>query len=149
MISSLLFLQRGGCYLVKTFVSDTVIIAVDFDGTITKEPEMGEYRDLELQKGCREALEYLKDIGCDLILWTCRTGEALGQAKSFLQSNDLFHLFTEVNTNHPKVVEKYSDCSRKVAADFYVDDKSTMGNLDWNNVVMFIRQKYGSVLKNV
>ncbi|WCS68558.1 hypothetical protein Goe16_01440 [Bacillus phage vB_BsuM-Goe16] len=132
--------------MVKTFVENKVIVAVDFDGTITTEPDMDPYRDLELRKGCREALEYLHDIGCELLLWTCRTGDALSEALSFLHNHEIGYLFKAINNHHPEVLGKYPDVARKIAADFYVDDKSIMGELDWGKVCDFIKNKYRSDL---
>ncbi|UNY49093.1 hypothetical protein sp82g_156 [Bacillus phage SP82G] len=132
--------------MAKTFIENKVIIAVDFDGTITTEPDMDPYRDLELREGCKEALEYLRDIGCDLLLWTCRTGEALSEALTFLHTHEMGYLFQAINNHHPDVLGKYPDIARKIAADFYIDDKAIMGELDWGKVCDFIKKKYGSDL---
>ena len=132
--------------MVKTFVENKVIVAVDFDGTITTEPDMDPYRDLELSEGRKEALEYLHDVGCELLLWTCRTGDALSEALSFLHNHEIGYLFKAINNHHPEVLDKYPEVARKIAADFYVDDKSIMGELDWGKVCDFIKNKYRSDL---
>nr|AAA32596.1 ORF 1 (upstream of gene gp30) [Bacillus phage SPO1] len=132
--------------MAKTFIENKVIIAVDFDGTITTELTWTPIGTLELREGCKEALEYLRDIGCDLLLWTCRTGEALSEALTFLHTHQMGYLFQAINNHHPDVLGKYPDIARKIAADFYVDDKTIMGELDWGKVCDFIKKKYGSDL---
>ena len=109
------------------------VIAVDFDGTIVtdKFPEIGE-PNLELIEWLKKYREY----GGKLILWTCRNDQevreaepyALTKALNFCQSLGL--QFDSINKNLPEVIEKYSGDTRKVMADYYLDDKN-VGVLDW------------------
>ncbi len=121
----------------KCLIDGEMILAVDFDGTISTEPDMGE--ELVLQPNCKRVLTKLSDDGIKLILWTCRTGDALEEALDFLESENLLHVFTTINDQLPEVNEKYApDVARKVGADFYIDDKNLMFKVDWNQIESFL-----------
>lgn len=97
------------------------IYAVDFDGVITKEdkfPEIGEINTYVIDK-----LLQLKADGEKLILWTSRNGAPLDRAVNYLKSE--FGLeFDAINENIPGVVDKFEGPeSRKIFADYYIDDK--------------------------
>ncbi len=115
----------------KALLENELIIAVDFDGTISTEPDMG--HELVLQPECKRVLTRLKeDSDAKLILWTCRTGAVLNEALQFLIDNDMSHLFDTVNSQLPEIEEKYHPhVARKVGADFYIDDKNLMTKIDW------------------
>jgi histidinol phosphatase-like enzyme len=107
-----------------------VIIAVDFDGTITNERDMGEV--MTLKEGAKEVLTEWYETGYVLILWTCRAGDAFEKACDFLVENDMLHLFSALNDQLPEINEKYyPDVARKVGADFYVDDRNLGTVVDW------------------
>lgn len=93
-------------------------IAVDFDGTLcySKWPDLGEPN--------RPLIDYLikwKEQGNQLILWTCRAGEALDHAISWFHDQNLE--FDAVNDNLPEGIEKYGNNSRKISSDYYIDDR--------------------------
>ena len=95
------------------------VIAVDFDGTIVtdKFPEIGEPN--------QDLVKWLKDYrlnGGKLILWTSRNGDALPKAVDFCKSLGLE--FDAVNENLKEVQEKWNGDTRKVLADYYLDDKA-------------------------
>lgn len=95
------------------------IYAVDFDKTLSmaKWPDVGD-PNLEL-------ISYLKSkqaAGDKVILNSCRVGEALEKAISFCASYGL--VFDAINENLPEVVEKFGNDSRKISADYYIDDKA-------------------------
>ena len=96
------------------------IIAVDFDGTLSRAdwPCAGDPN--------WPLIEYLKARqreGSKLILWTCRSGEALERAISWCR--DEIHLtFDAVNDNVPEVVARYGNNSRKISCDLYIDDQA-------------------------
>jgi predicted phosphatase len=114
----------------KPFIAKNLVLAIDFDGTITTEPDMG--KELRLQPHVKEVLTELKERGARMILWTCRSGAALNEALVFLQRNGMRHLFEEVNDQLHEIQEKYSpDVARKVGADYYIDDKNISTVIDW------------------
>lgn len=96
------------------------IFAVDFDGFLVEDkwPEVGApiQRNIDLVKG-------LKSEGHKIILWTCRKGKQLSEA---VQTMGFYHdvKFDAVNENLPEIIEKYKGDSRKITADFYLDDRS-------------------------
>lgn len=97
----------------------TLIIAVDFDGTLCEEsfPRIGaENGALILQ------LKHLQEEGHKLILWTCRAGEQLKEAVDWCRFRGLE--FAAVNENLPEHIAQYGGDTRKVYADMYIDDKA-------------------------
>ena len=100
-----------------------MIFAVDFDGTLN----FGQYPDAGPAN--EELIDFLiarKSKGDKLILWTCREGKMLRLAVDFCRNHGL--VFDAVNDNLPEVIEKYGVNSRKISCDFYIDDKSIVGN---------------------
>jgi hypothetical protein len=94
-----------------------LIIAVDFDGTLVENefPAIG--------NPIEETINTIKEImrrGHDVILWTCREGEALEQAVEFCSNNGLE--FTAINDNTEYIKKLFGGNSRKIFAHFYFDD---------------------------
>lgn len=96
-----------------------MIIAVDFDGTIVtnRYPEIGT-PNISLINW----LKYQKDMGNELILWTCRTKEHLAQAVDFCKLHSLY--FDAINDNLQSSINQFGDNGRKIHADVYIDDKA-------------------------
>jgi hypothetical protein len=102
-----------------------MIIAVDFDGTIAADcfPNIGEPLFFSI-----ESLKKIREAGNKLILWTCREDSTdrkyLSEAVEFCRAQGLE--FDAVNENIPN--SPFSDMgrSRKVYADYYIDDKSLL-----------------------
>lgn len=92
-------------------------IAVDFDGTlaITRYPEIIHPRDDMLAY-----VKWLKGEGYALILWTCREGKLLEDAVRWCEDHGL--VFDAINDNIPERVELFGTNTRKVGADYYLDD---------------------------
>lgn len=118
-------------------MDNELILAIDFDGTVTTEPDIG--CELVLQPDAKRVLERFKEDGVRLVLWTCRTGNHLNEALEFLESNELLSVFDTVNEQLPEVLTKYyPDVAPKVGADVYFDDKNAMTDVDWNKFEEFI-----------
>jgi len=100
---------------------DKKIIAVDFDGTLSKGnwPGVGVPNQSLIEK-----LINLQKAGNKIILWTCREGEALRNAIEWCQKYNL--VFDAVNDNLPEIKLLYGNNSRKINCDIYIDDKSCM-----------------------
>lgn len=97
-----------------------MVLAVDFDGTLVTNnyPKIGEPNIPLIEKLIRKQ----KEDGVELILWTCRNGVLLEEAVTFCLSYGL--QFNYVNSNaHSKLVEYHWDDTRKVGADYYIDDR--------------------------
>lgn len=93
-------------------------IAVDFDGTLcySKWPELG-----QPNQALIEYLQEWKHNGNKLILWTCRTGEALSKAVEWCREQNLE--FDAINDNLPEIIEFSGHNSRKISCDYYIDDQ--------------------------
>lgn len=109
------------------------VIAIDFDGTITEDspfPIIGAVRP--------EAIKYIKlldELGYTLILWTNRFGKFLEEALlslTFSGISDCFSFINEPDDRHLNIK------SRKIYADFYIDDKSCLGEVDWEKIFNYI-----------
>lgn len=96
-----------------------MIFAVDFDGTLVenKYPEIGEIN-YKILSFCKRRQE----LGDTIILWTCRTGSYLKDAIKYLESYGLTPNY--INENAPWDHTIYPDESRKIGADYYIDDKA-------------------------
>ena len=95
------------------------IIAVDFDGTLCE----GKFPDIGAP--ILPVIEYVKRLrasGNIIILWTCRTGQNLADAVTWCKQQGL--TFDYINENVKQNVEQYGGDTRKINADFYIDDKA-------------------------
>ena len=107
-----------------------MVIAVDFDGTITTEnifPEIG-----ELRPHVKEAIKKLQAHGHEVILWTCREGIYLEKAVSWLHEHD-------INLSGYNF-SPYQLQSRKIVADVYIDDKNVfmVDDVDWYKIEKYL-----------
>ena len=96
-----------------------LVFAVDFDGTLCTNayPCIGE--------PCHEIINWIKKLrndGHKIILWTCRDGMRLVDAIVWCADQGLF--FDTVNDNLESHKKLYKGNSRKILADFYIDDKA-------------------------
>lgn len=117
-----------------------LIIAVDFDGTITE----GNYwpECLQVQKGAKEAINFWHDeLNCEIIIWTCRDNKLhndLDRAIEFLKNNDIHYDFINENGS---ILEDWPNDPRKIYADFYIDDKSFIFEpINWSKLEDFIAE---------
>lgn len=110
-----------------------MVIAVDFDGTITKEnlfPEIG-----ELRKNAIEVIQNLQKHGHKCFLWTCREGKSLNDAITFLESKGL--KMDGYNVSPYDHINK----GRKPIADLYIDDRNFQikdTGIDWKRIETYI-----------
>lgn len=75
-----------------------------------------------------ETLKLLQEKGCQLILWTHRSGKELKEAVEFCKGRGLE--FYAVNKNYPEEVF-YESISRKINADIFIDDRNLGGLPEW------------------
>lgn len=109
-----------------------LIIAVDFDGTIVEDayPKIG-----KPQIFAFETLKKLQEEGHRLILWTYRHSERLQEAVTFCEENGVH--FYAVNSSFPGE-EFNNDVSRKINADFFIDDRNIGGFLGWGEIYQLL-----------
>ena len=95
------------------------VFAVDFDGTLCKNawPNIGE--------PIYDMIDWVKQLrqnGHKIILWTCRDGMPLVEAVTWCAEHGLF--FDAINDNLEDHKHLFGGNSRKILADYYVDDKA-------------------------
>lgn len=119
----------------------TLIIAVDFDGTIVEDgyPGIGETRLFAF-----ETLKRLQKDGHRLILWTYRHGKKLEEAIAFCRKNDIE--FYAVNKSFPEETLS-DDVSRKINADLFIDDRNIGGILGWGEVYQMLTKEAPKMTK--
>ena len=111
-------------------------IAVDFDGTIVTHeyPKIG--------KEIPFATDTLKMLAKDnhrLILWTVREGKLLQEAIDWCKERGVE--FWAVNKDYPEEIPKYNEhFSRKIKADYFIDDRNIGGLPDWGQIYQMITQ---------
>lgn len=100
-----------------------MIIAVDFDGVLCEDEFPG------IGKADLVMIRYIKRLiesGHEVVLWTCRANAPLNKAVEWCKNRGLE--FCAVNENAPsnriKYEGEYPDGTRKVYADYYIDDHS-------------------------
>jgi len=109
-------------------ISETITIAVDFDGTIVEDdyPKIGRAKLFAF-----DTLLKLQEKGHRLILWTYRKGEMLEEAVAFCKENGV--IFYAVNKSFPE--EEFDPkYSRKINADIFIDDRNIGGMLGWGEI---------------
>lgn len=95
------------------------VFAVDFDGTLCRNayPNIGEPIDEMI-----ESVKKIRRDGHKAILWTCRSGLDLVDAVVWCADRGLF--FDAVNDNLDEYKKRFKNNSRKILADYYIDDKA-------------------------
>ncbi len=98
------------------------IIAVDFDGTIVvdKYPAIGPEQPFAF-----DTLKKLQGDGYRLILWTYRQGKKLEEAVAFCHKNGVD--FYTINASFEGEVFDPQTQSRKIHADYFIDDRNVGG----------------------
>lgn len=109
---------------------ESLIIAVDFDGTIVEDqyPRIGRPIIFAF-----ETLKKLQEKGHRLILWTYRKGSSLQEAVDFCKQNGIE--FYAVNSSFPEE-EFDGSYSRKIHADLFIDDRNFGGMKDWGEIYL-------------
>ena len=100
-----------------------MIIAVDFDGVLCKDafPDIGPANEYVI-----DVVKGLINDGHEVVLWTTRNGEELNAAVSWCEDREL--RFCNVNGPAPSNAKEYENVyptqSRKIYADYYIDDRN-------------------------
>lgn len=93
--------------------------AVDFDGTLSVNKHFPEIGDANVF--LFDFLIAEREKGNKVILYTCRSGQLLDNAIAFCMERGLH--FDAVNQNLPDNIAKYGGDTRKIHADYYIDDR--------------------------
>ncbi|MEN8138601.1 MAG: hydrolase [Bacteroidota bacterium] len=112
----------------------SLIIAVDFDGTIVEDeyPNIGKPMLFAF-----ETMKKLQDEGHRLILWTYRKGDMLKKAVKFCSENGIE--FYAVNESYDN--ELVNGISRKIHADLFIDDRNIGGFIGWGEAYQAINKR--------
>jgi hypothetical protein len=113
-----------------------MIIAVDFDGTIVEDnyPSIGAERPF-----ATETLRMLIRDRHRLILWSVREGKYLADAINWCRERGVE--FYAVNKDYPEEdKEKNNHFSRKIKADYFIDDRNIGGLPDWGQIYHIISE---------
>ena len=113
-----------------------MIIAVDFDGTIVehKYPEIGQEVPFAI-----DTLKMLIKDQHRLILWSVREGSLLDEAVEWCRARGVE--FYAVNKDYSEEEkEKNNHFSRKLKADFFIDDRNVGGLPEWGQIYQMISQ---------
>lgn len=113
-----------------------MIIAVDFDGTIVehKYPEIG----TELPFATETLRMLIKDQH-KLILWSVREGELLEEAVEWCRKRGVE--FYAINRDYPEEERGNNNhFSRKLKADYFIDDRNIGGLPDWGQIYQIITE---------
>jgi hypothetical protein len=117
--------------------SKSLVIAIDFDGTIVEQkfPEIG-----KLLPGAVKAIRQLKEDGHKIIIWSCRSlKEHIDEAKYFLNYYEIpFDAFNRSIKGATKI-----ETFPKVYADVYIDDRQLGGLPAWKDIYNIIKNGQG------
>jgi hypothetical protein len=111
-------------------------IAVDFDGTIVDDayPGIGKAKIFAF-----ETLKRLQAEGYRLILWTYRHGQTLDEAVEFCKKNGVE--FYAINSSFEGEVFDSESQSRKLDADWFIDDRNLGGFPGWGEIYNIIQER--------
>lgn len=116
-------------------MTESKIIAVDFDGTIADDayPKVGRAKMFAF-----ETLRKLQEDGHRLILWTYRHGQTLDDAVEFCRENGIE--FYAINNSFSGENYDPTKASRKLNADIFIDDRNLGGFPGWGEVYRIITE---------
>ena len=116
---------------------------MDFDGTIVEHryPAIG--REILF---AFDTLKALQEQRHQLILWTYRSGKELDEAVEYCRKNGI--VFYAVNKNYPEEVFVEGEISRKIQADFYIDDRNIGGFPGWGEIWQMLNPDLQPSLEN-
>lgn len=114
------------------------IIAIDFDDTIA-------YSDYSVfdnpviigdVEGAKEYINKLYDDGYFIIIYTCRNCLNLSKAIDYLKEKEI--KYSLINANHPANIFRHGMDTRKIYADYYIDDHQIGGLPPWKDIYNWI-----------
>lgn len=108
------------------------VIAVDYDETITDNtpyPLLGNIR-----TEARKYIPLLHEKGFKLVLWTARKAPYHLDCINKLKEENLLQYF-DLDYND-------KGASGKLIADFYIDDRSSIGEINWAKIYNYLLTKF-------
>ena len=112
------------------------ILAVDFDGTMVEDkyPQVGKPMLFAV-----ETLHKLHNEGYQIVLWTYRSGKALEDAIEFCKKNKIE--LSGINNSYMNEEFDEKTQSRKINADYFIDDRNIGGFPGWGEVYQILTEK--------
>ena len=123
-------MEGGEIPLAELVFDHTILVAFDFDGTLTMEDELG--KPFRLNYGALEWVKMIQELPVETCLWSCRHSKALYEAVEALYNAGI--VFDYINEDNG-----LRNSGRKINVDVYVDDKANTG-IDWPNVYRRVQQ---------
>lgn len=117
---------------------EPIFLCVDFDGTIADTKDCFPKIRKEIKNSINTLLT-LKQLGCILILNTCREGENLNDAIKWMKQKGL--VFDYVNNNAEYLINKWGNDCRKIAGTFYIDDRNIGSIPSWNEIYNIVKKE--------
>lgn len=111
----------------------TVLVAIDFDGTLTKKDDFIN-KDIIFDKKAIKWLRKIRKLPVKLIMWTCRENEKLEVAINELKKIGI--KFDYLNEDNNK-----RGIHRKISAEFYIDDRANDHKIRWRKIYKLIRKE--------
>lgn len=114
-----------------------VAICIDFDGCVTEGDWFPEVA--PIIPDAVKTINLWYNQGHTIVFSSCRSGIAQQAAEVALNLHGVrYHHFNE---NIPSRIEQYQDDSRKIGADFYIDDKQIGGMPGWKEAYNYVLQR--------
>lgn len=120
----------------RPYMTETPIIALDFDGVIMSGTDFTDMSQPPVE-GAIETIKALKEMGCEIILWTSRVNKGMLEAIDYLKKHDIFDCFSGFNAEAPSTPFKQG---RKIFAHYYVDDLNLGGFSGYSDLLETVTQ---------
>lgn len=111
----------------------TVLVAIDFDGTLTKKDDFIN-KDIIFDKKAIKWLRKIRKLPVKLIMWTCRENEKLEIAINELKKIGIE--FDYLNEDNGK-----RGIHKKISAEFYIDDRANDHKIRWRKIYKLIKKE--------
>ena len=111
----------------------TVLVAIDFDGTITKKDDFIN-KEIIFNKKAIKYIQKIRKLPVKMILWTCRENEKLEVAVNELKKIGIE--FDYLNQDNGK-----RGIHKKISAEFYIDDRGNDHRIRWRRIYKLIKKE--------
>jgi len=118
----------------KSSADKPITIAVDLDGTLAEPYESYNPDKIEPpREGAREAMEWFKEQGYRVIIFTVRGDNEL--VENWLEEHEIPYDHINENPDQPE------GASGKVIADYYIDDRAIQAQQSWPDIIEELQQR--------
>lgn len=111
----------------------TVLVAIDFDGTMTKKDDFINAK-IDFNKKAIKWIKKIRKLPVKMILWSCREKEKLEVAVRKCEEIGIdFDYFNEDNGKRGE--------HRKISVEFYIDDRANDHKIRWRKIYKQIKKE--------